>query len=214
MRIRALVTSLFLIVVLIFGCGTPFFPETGVPPAEIIYRSTPEGVVLQLVKSYESRRIDKFEDLLYSEEEFRFYVELNDDVYSGLNNISTDRTEFVDLDGTYIFDGSYVYLTYDEEKSIHEKLFSQSSAISFDEPLSVMSVLYLKSLDGSAATDSSGAEYAIVRTDNASIRITSDIIMAAYGEQAHSFAVGRQIFYLKKDSEGLWSILYWFELSV
>jgi hypothetical protein len=76
-----------------------------------------------------------------------------------------------------------------------------------------MEVQYLQALDGTVASDSASAEYAVVHTDNASIRVASDVIKAVYEEEMVSFPVGQQVFYLKKDDEKLWRILYWFELA-
>jgi hypothetical protein len=202
------------IAVLSVQCGTPFFPQTGDPPSEVQLRLTPEGVVQQLVNSYESRRFDLFEELLYSEQDFRFYVELDPNIYTGLTHIQTDRTENVKLNSNYVQNGAYVYLTYSDEVNIHRKLFQNAQDITFDDRLQVVTVEYLRSLNSdSSALDSTNAAYAVVRTDNASIRITADIIDAAYGDPTHVFPVGKQVFYVKKDSDGLWRILYWFELD-
>jgi hypothetical protein len=202
-----------IVAIIAAGCGSPFFPDTGPPLNEQTSRATPEGVVQQLVKSYESRRIDLFEELMYSEQDFRFYVELDLDV-SGFTKIMIDRTETVDLNSDYFQDGAYVFLTYSEEKLVHQKMFQQATSIFFDERLEVVSVEYLRSLGGGGSvSDSANAGFAVVRTDNASIRITADIIKQLYNGEAWSFPVGKQVFYLKKDMDGLWRILFWFELA-
>jgi hypothetical protein len=197
-----------------FTCGSPFFPDTGTPVAGPELRATPEGTVRQLVQSYENRRFDLFEELLYSPEDFRFYVELDPLVYSGLTKISTDRTEKVDLDNDYILDGEYVYLTYSEETAIHRKLFLQATDITFEKRLEVLTVEYpTPQREPSLFTDSANTAIAMVRTDDASIRISAELLKQTYPEGWYVFPVGPQVFYLKKDAEGLWRILLWFELA-
>jgi hypothetical protein len=196
------------------SCGSPFFPDTGPPNQGQELRETPEGAVGQLVKSYESRRLDLFEELLYSEQDFRFYIPDDPRVLDSLQKISKDRRDYVDLNSDYVREGNYVYLTYSEELAIHEHLFQQARDIEFVLPLSVINVEYLNSLGGSdQVSDSTGAQLAMVRTNNASIRIAADVVLSVYHEEAHEFPVGKQVFYLRKDSEGLWRILYWFELD-
>ncbi|MBD3391277.1 MAG: hypothetical protein GF418_04405 [Chitinivibrionales bacterium] len=197
------------------SCGSPFFPDTGPPQEERELRETPEGTVRQLQRAYENRRIDLFEELLYSEQDFRFYIPDDPTVLDSLQKISKDRRDQIDLNSDYIQEGNYVYLTYSEEIEIHEHLFQQARQIEFSEPLSVINVEYLRSLGSSdLVSDSTDAELAMVRTEAASIRIAADLIKTTYGQEAHEFPVGKQVFYLKKDEERLWRILLWFELDV
>jgi hypothetical protein len=100
--------------------------------------------------------------------------------------------------------------------AIHRKLFASATEITFLDPLQVDSVQYfsdLDSVDVSVLPDSVGAQLAVVRTDAARIRISAQEIEDAYGETSFEFDVGRQVFYLKKDADGLWRILLWFELD-
>ena len=60
-------------------CRNPFFPETGPPVDQRSpqQRSTPQGVVDQLIESYESRRIDMFEELQPTDGSFQFFIALD-----------------------------------------------------------------------------------------------------------------------------------------
>jgi hypothetical protein len=197
-------------------CGSPFFPETGVPQRTQTLRETPGGVVRQLVVAYEGRRLDLFEDCIYSEQAFRFYVEPTPSIISDLTKINKEQTEDVSLKHNFIVDTKYIYLTYNDENAIHRNLFTRAQSIQFVGSLPVDSIQYFMSIDSVDATlraDSTGAKYSVVRTEASKIRITAQEIEDIYGETSHEFPVGKQLFYMKKDAEGLWRILLWFELS-
>jgi len=204
-------------VLLTAGCGSPFLPETGVPQREQSFRRTPKGVVQQLVYAYENRRLDLFQDLLYSKSDFRFYVEPDPVILAGFHSINTGQTEDVCLRHSFILDGKYTFLTYNQEIDIHRNLFNEAEQISFyDQALNVDTVQYFLSIDSVDATllpDSSGALYAMARTEATRISIKAQRVFNAYHEETHVFPVGRQVFYLKKDDDGLWRILRWFELA-
>lgn len=56
------------------ACRNPFLPAVGLPTQVYQPRATPEGVVRQLIESYEQARIDLFEELLPGANDFQFFV--------------------------------------------------------------------------------------------------------------------------------------------
>jgi len=207
--------SFLIVFLLIFlwGCRNPFFPPTGVPTD--VSRGTPEEVIKQLKKSYERRRIDLFEDVLYSKEEFRFYIEQNEKIIDSLQKINPEQREKVNIDyelsEDFIADDFlYVYLTYNEEMDIHRNLFREAEQITFSsfEPYEVEYFATAKEVGDSIVYDTLDA---VAYTDETKITISSKKLTSVFGEKEHAFPVGKQVFLMKKDSEGLWKIIYWFE---
>jgi hypothetical protein len=200
------------IIILVVNCKNPFFPRTGLPNDSS--RSTPENVIRQLKKAYENRRIDLFEDLLYSIEDFRFYIEQTIALDS-LKNINRDQSEKIvidkDLNEDFIaYDELYVYLTYSEEMNIHRNLFREAEQITFSsfEPYTV-EYFPTQIIKGDSVV--SDTLEAVAYTDETEITISSLKLAEIYGEKTHLFPVGKQVFFMKKDPDGLWKIIYWFE---
>ncbi len=216
MNIRPFFYSLLFsfILLLFLSCENPFLIKVGNPGKE--RATSPHAVIKLLKKAYENRSIDIFEELLYSKEEFRFYIEQNEKIVDSLQKINPDQREKVtipyDLSEDFIADDFfYVYLTYNEEINIHKNLFRQTDYILFS-PFTPYNVEYFDITDtvinDSVYYDTSAA---VVYTDETEITISSSRLADIYGEKEHSFKVGKQVFFLKKDSEDLWKILYWFE---
>ncbi len=181
-------------------CQNPFFTDTDKPSEKGTFLGTPKGVAKQLMKAYENKRIDLFEDFIYSDNEFRFYIQYNTSKLENLEHIN----KVTNLDIENVPKGDYLFLDYSEEYSIHTKLFDRNNEIVFTEPLEVVDIKY-PSLELFPDTID-----VIIYTDEARISITSDVILKAYGQRTYEFLVGEQVFFLKKDNEGLWKIHLWF----
>jgi hypothetical protein len=115
------------------ACDNPFFPPTGTPSATVKLRDTPQGVIDQLIISYESRRIDLFNDLLSPSGGYKFYVAKSyqtEYVQGGnhahlLDVIDSARYHFVPR-------GDYYYWGYNEEIEKHKRIFSIIHSMRFD----------------------------------------------------------------------------------
>lgn len=185
------------------GCYNPFFPKTGKPSLENTFLTTPGGVPKQLRKAYENKRIDLFENLIYCDTTFKFYIEYNIFKLANLEHIN--KVTNLNMENVPI--GDYLYLDYSAEHSIHTNLFDRNNEIVFTAPFEVIDIKY-PSLDSFPDTLD-----AIIYTDKTKISITSDVILIAYKQRTYEFLVGEQVFFLKKDNNGLWKIHLWFELD-
>lgn len=198
------------------GCENPFLIKVGKPNKESGDRTTPEKVIKQLRTAYENRSIDLFEELLYSKEEFRFYIEQNEKIVDSLQKINPNQREKVtiqyELSEDFIADEFfYVYLTYNEEINVHKNLFRQADYVLF-RSFTAYNVEYFDITD-TVINDTVYYDTlsAVAYTDETEITINSSKLADIYGEKEHAFKVGKQVFFMKKDSEGLWKIIYWFE---
>lgn len=196
--------QIIIVACLIFfsGCENPFFPKTGSPNST---NNGPIRAILQLKRSYIDQRLDLFEDALYSEEEFRFYVEHNDNYYDSLENINLNQFEEISIDNKFNIirnfvapDSTYIYLTYNEEVNIHKELFLKAKEIIFGS--------FNPIIEYEDSTD------AIVSTNSTVITIKSDLFQN-YANSEIAFRIGPQIFFLRKDNGNAWKIRLWFELD-
>jgi len=167
----------------------------------------------QLKKAYELKNIDMFTGLLYSENEFRFYLEHDPDYLTGLKHININQSEKVKLDNLVEFtvadDSTYVYLTYNQEKDIHTKMFFEADQIVFVS-FNINNVSYYTSLNNSGTYDTTEA---IVYTDEAEFDMSADIFYQVFGNRKQRLQINKQVFFLKKNNEGLWKIRLWFEIG-
>lgn len=124
------------------GCQNPFFPRIGKPRDSATFLITPEGVAKELVRVYESKRIDLFKKMIYDESTFRFYIEYNKYKDENLNNIQN----ITSLNKDNVPFGDYWYLTYNDELKVHEKMFDPNNEIVFTN-LEVTSLNYILSED-------------------------------------------------------------------
>jgi hypothetical protein len=198
------------------GCDNPFLIKVGKPLKLSGDRSSPDGVIKMLRAAYENRSLDLFEELLYSKEEFRFYIEQNEKIVDSLQKINPSQREKVniqfELSEDFIADDFfYVYLTYNEEINVHKNLFKQADYILFS-PFTPYNIEYFDITD-TVINDTVYYDTlsAVAYTDETVITISSSKLTAVYGAKEHAFKVGKQVFFMKKDDEGLWAILYWFE---
>ena len=196
-------------VMLLFGCGSPFFPPTGEPVGVVTGRSTPAGTVMQLFHAYETRQINLFMDLFSPTKDFRFYVRQGfQPDYSGkpVRNVESIDTAFEFIWGRGITQA--YYWTYDEEIQIHNNLFSQATEIFYQvypQPIDTNNIVYLQGPDGTQYAEvvvRGGTMQINVKTDYASV-ITEYVVN-----------IDVQVFYLEKDptNSSLWVIAKWFDL--
>ena len=203
--------------IFLINCYNPFFPKTITPPHEENLLSTPEGVIKQLQISYETKHLDLFKQLIYSDSLFRFYIQHN--IYKKQNLKTIDKInrtvtlDTLELDNTKIPQTEYWYLTSTQEIDIHKKLFNRDNEIEFLKGLQIKDK-ELK-LDSSNNRNEPDSLY-ILSIEKPVIQISSPVIYEAYGTRSKSFDVGEQTFVVKKakiNGDELWKILYWFELD-
>jgi hypothetical protein len=187
----------FLFVVLVFiSCSELFFPKTGVPDSSSLRRSTAEGVKNQLIEAYESQRIELIEDLLA--DSFQFYVAPSFDSYYSLDYERETRDtsmQYINKDKQY-----YNYWKKKDELYRTRKIFEHSKSSVFAQRPSISRYRYELSIEG----DTTAIEF-----------ILSEgilILETDYGDLKY-VDVNNQVFLLRKDSEGLWAIRKWYDLS-
>jgi hypothetical protein len=241
-----LLLSCLLMALLIMACDNPFLPPTGAPLQSLSLRSsrtTPEGVIEQLLLAYESRRLESFIVLL-SPANFRFYIPVS--VASQLDKIDGSRIETV-RDSTFLpwWNGSeYVYVSFAEERRIHQNLFTQADELSFvvkpqktakrvfETIIGYDTTLGFDTLRGCGdandcidlGTPQPGDTIVLDTLITPLLDTTlvvleyspSELMVRAsrWGRIAQSFELGRQVFYLAKGSDGLWEIRRWYELDL
>jgi hypothetical protein len=183
------------------ACRNSFLPPTGVPVDRVSdkMRATPQGVLNQLVESYENRQISLYKDLFPKDGSFRFFIAPADfeSIGNKYGNIEKkdSRLKFI---GTYDF---YYYWTQDIEVESHTRLFSQALSIEFiikpvvDE--------YYEFVDGSDVFMEVKITGGILKIS----RINGGII------EVWTTEITRQVFLLKKDEENLWVISKWYDFS-
>ena len=214
---KKLITSSILIFLLFAGCKNPFFVHTGIQQIESNLATPEDAIKKHLKKSYELRNIRLFEDLLCSEEEFRFYI-VNDQDYinTDLQHINKNQFEKVIIDKNVDFivadDSTYIYLTYGEEVNIHRNMFRKTEQIVFGilDPYRIDYFDTLVIIDDTTYYDTTEA---IVYLNETDITMTSDMFSPIYGNRSVKFQVAKQVFFMKKDNKGLWRVRLWFELG-
>ncbi|HEX2958691.1 MAG TPA: hypothetical protein VHO70_17785 [Chitinispirillaceae bacterium] len=189
--------SCLLIALTLMCCSEFFFPETGIPDNSSARRSTLTGVVDQLIEAYESRRIDLIDDLLA--DTFQFYVAPSFDEYYTLDY----NSEPPDSSMQYIKLSSKTYFNYwkrKDELDRTKKLFEHTVSSEFIKSPHISRVRY----EVSAAGDTLFAE---LQLDDGFLYLETD----GLGTQLAD--INNQVFLLKRDSEGLWAIRKWYDLS-
>ena len=194
----------FPFLIVIPKCFNPFFPETGKPTMELYNRFKPDGVISQLVESYESRRIDLFEQLL--SESFRFYVAPSFNTGSSVfvTKYNIER-EAPDINLQYIDNSeSYFFWTKEPEKESHTKLFKNAEQIKF----AIEPIITRKRFITDENGDTVNVEL-MVEGSEMEIRVkNSDTDVELY-----TVSIEQQVFYLERDKERLWVIGKWYDLS-
>jgi hypothetical protein len=117
---------------LALSCDTLFTPETGFPEDGPNSRSTPAGVIEQLFRSYENKRIDLFTELLPKNGTYRFFISPDfSPTYTGTDAVIARIEEPSQYE--YVKPGSYHYWGQDSEIAKHRRLFSRADEIVFNE---------------------------------------------------------------------------------
>lgn len=191
----------FFIGLFIATCGTPFLPETDVPierPVDAGLRSTPQGVIEQLIESYETRRIELFKDLLPTDGSFQFFItpDYFDDYVVKYPRLSETKDERLN----YIGDGIFNYWTQERELENHDKLFSRVDEIEFvDKP----------TIEVRTFSDN-GDSLAELLATGGMMKITDDKVDSIF---IYNVKIEKQVFLLKRDAENLWVIRKWYDFS-
>lgn len=186
--------SFLFVVLLLMSCGDLFFPKTGLPTVSSLRRSTAEGVISQLIEAYETRRIELVEEILA--DSFQFYVAPSFDSYYSLEY----NSESPDTSLQYIVSKPYFYWKRKDELYRTKKIFEHSVFCQFIVPPHISRIRF----EISADNDTTGIE---LQLDGGFLYIETD----GHGDQLAD--VNNQVFLLRRDSEGLWVIRKWYDLS-
>lgn len=186
------------------SCENPFFPDTGTPQKTFSFRSTPEGVLKQLILSYESKRLDLYKELL--SDSFQFYV--------APSFISSYATKYVyefegaDPNLTFVSGTKFYYWTKKEEEESHRKLLQDGDGkvkeIRYISSPVVSKIRY-KTIDN----DTVNVEMMITGGELL-IQLSSMLLTREY-----LIAIEKQVFWLERDKtdDKLWVIRKWYDMS-
>jgi len=198
--------SIAFVLTALAGCD-PFLPDTGEPIiATPLGRSTPKGVIDQLMDSYTGRRIDLFEDLFPDDKSFfRFYISPRL-VETGSRIVTT--SEQFDTLFTYVPQGVYYYWPYEDEHRSHQRIFSAATSISIStQPVyDQRDFVYHYGPGG----DTIGVEVLMLGGE---ILIKVPDPVTPRQELWYYIVIDRQVFYLVRDSERNWVIKKWFDFG-
>ncbi|MBN1760439.1 MAG: hypothetical protein JW863_19075 [Chitinispirillaceae bacterium] len=189
----------------VFGltCRNPFFPPTGIPVNLDVElpRSTPQGIINQLIDAYENRQIDLYEDLFPSDGSFKFFVApLFADAYKNrpgaLSEPGDSLLQFVSQSELYY------YWTQETEIESSTRLFVQAASIEFIKKPYIESIRkFVTEGDSAAELRVGGGELTIGQYQD----VSTVILYTVY--------ITNQIFLLGKDDKGLWVIRKWYDFS-
>lgn len=178
-------------------------PGTGVP---VDYhsedqRSTPQGVIEQLIESYESRRIDLFEEILPKDGSFRFFVAPTfHDADKGKYTLKETRdTRLRHIDQSEY----YYYWEQVVEVDAHDRLFTQAERIRFElKPVLSDIRKFIDNGDTAAEVLLEDGELRIGRW------VDADTV------ELYTVPITKQVFLLEKDEDDLWVIKKWYDFSI
>ncbi len=187
-------TSIFLIALLLISCGDLFFPKTGNPTFILSRRATPEGVINQLVEAYETQRIELIEEILA--DSFQFYVAPSFESFYSLEY----NSESPDTSLQYIVSKPYFYWKRKDELYRTKKIFEHTVSAQFLET----PYIFRKRYEVSANNDTIGVELQFDK---------GTLYLETAGQEYQLVDVNNQVFLLRRDSEGLWVIRKWYDLS-
>ncbi|NLL14690.1 MAG: hypothetical protein GX267_14900 [Fibrobacter sp.] len=203
MRFFLCFISLFL-VGMFLSCENPFLPPTGKPDKTFSLRSTPEGVLKQLIEAYESKRIDLYEELL--SDSFQFYV--------APTFISSYQAKYdYDFEGadtmlSFTTGSRFYYWTKAEEVESHRKLFSSD-----DGKNKEIRFRYAPELTNTRSYGDSA--YIEMMITGGELLIQLSTTGAVIQTVEYTIAIEKQVFLLEKDrkDKSLWVIRKWYDLS-
>jgi hypothetical protein len=196
------------------SCFNPFFPPTGNPPTSAFsnQRSTPLGVIQQLINAYQKRDIDLYRDLFSIKQDFRFYVPpsvLSPHLTGTCEQVDTVLCAYVAGKGFTCLN----YWTFSEEMRSHTNLFEKASQITLNcKSIDPNDIRYM----ANGAGETTNVEV-ILRGGRLTWagQIQSDSLGNSYQDYYEVEDIGQQVFYLEKDPQtaGLWVIQKWFDLN-
>ncbi len=202
-RVRAVVLAAGVVVL---GCGSPFFPETGKPALSVSGRQTPVAVIEQLLSAYQNASIDMYEDLFPTDGSFRFYVAPGF-FETAIGNVDI-TPEVFDSQFVHVPAGTYHYWSFGDELEAHRKLFRLAEAIRVEQRPIFDDDDFVPHL--SAGGDTIGVEVLMVSGEIAVDWKEEDDPLVEYQE---SIVIERQVFYLVRDEERRWVISKWFDFG-
>jgi hypothetical protein len=179
---------------LMMGCGDLFFPKTGLPTVTTSRRSTPQGVINQLVEAYETQRIELIEEILA--DSFQFYVAPSFESFYSLEY----NAESPDTSLQYIVSKPYFYWKRKDELYRTKKIFEHTVSAQFLDAPHIFRIRYEISKDN----DTNGVE---LQLDGGTL------YLATSGQEYQLVDINNQVFLLRRDKEGLWVIRKWYDLS-
>ncbi len=206
-------------ILLFMGCMDAFFPPTGAPP-NVGVANSPKEVIDQLKKSYETRSLPLFRDLLAGD--YRFYVSPTfAEQYSASKGLRYDT-----LSDTleYIPGGTvYYYWSRDEELRAHEKMFIEAEDIRFTAAPSYDEDSYFyhtisDTLAVDSVYDSLGLFDSLLYTmdiDTMGVEVEmqgGEIVVVMEKGSTHIVNIEYQVFYLEREKKR-WKIARWFDLG-
>jgi hypothetical protein len=176
------------------SCVDLFFPKTGIPTVTLSRRSTPDGVINQLIEAYETRRIELIEEILA--DSFQFYVAPSFESFYSLEY----NAESPDTSLQYIVSKPYFYWKRKDELYRTKKIFEHTVSAQFLEPPRISRKRY----EISADNDTTGVELQFDK---------GTLYLETAGQEYQLVDVNNQVFLLRRDKEGLWVIRKWYDLS-
>jgi hypothetical protein len=208
-------TILFITFMVFTSCFNPFFPPTDSPPASNSLRSTPQGIINQLVDAYQKRDYYLYRDLFSESQDFRFYV------YPGFSSEKdklVQTCEKVDSMCAYILSKGLTclkYWTYSDEMLSHTKLLNPDNVEKIQLSFSSLDPGDIRFIiNGNHETTNVEV---IMR--NGTLNVDTKAFVGDDGNsyQDHYYVddIGEQVLYLEKDPKNpaLWVILKWFDLK-
>lgn len=195
--------GLGIVICLFLDCNNPFFPPTGIPSQGSAPRATPSGVLDQLIKSYELKNLDLFEDLLPKDKTFQFYVAHSFwSAYQSTYNLPEEPRDTTLHD---IAESPYYYWNQASEESRHQNLFSKASELEFSSRPVINDLRYIKNEVGDtvkAEVEWIGGELIVSGMTSESVLIDQPV------------SIEKQVFLMVKNSDDhLWVIKKWYDLS-
>jgi hypothetical protein len=204
---RSVTLLLMLCTILGLRCDNPFLPPTGTPvkfpsnlPADL--RSTPQGLLAQLIESYESMRIDLFTDLLPTDGSFRFFITQgffseNQDRFRQRSEPPDGRLQYLEAAD------SYHYWTQTEEIDKHTRMFRSALNIDFKAKPGIESIRrFVDNGDSLAELKITGGEFWLLfSTAEGDSIITNPV------------AIEKQVFLIQQDAGHRWVIKKWYDFG-
>jgi hypothetical protein len=201
--------------VLCLSCSLmPFFPPTGKPLSETAKLATPQSTISQLLNSYETRRIDLFQEVL-DPDSFRFYPTPTflTEYQSNLGGIL--QKDSIGSQFTNVPANNYLFWTVETELHFHQILFGDERVISISFNGSSGDALPQVNPDDfvyhvNAPGDTVGVEVLMLEGQ---FTVDYKLDPNDYYIIEQPVAIEKQVFYLVKNGAGTWLIRKWFDMG-